>query len=224
MKIRKSEEPIVFFGVIAVLITLFVVIVLPPTFLNNILNKNQGAEGSDMLNIKTRHHKELSESEWKHFHYAVSECRAVIKESLFLQERADFWEIHGIEPEVGYTAWLFQESRFDGDTIGDNGRAHGYGQIHPPALSEMNLIRKERGDRVFSHQELVGKSRERLRFFLHSIHDYGSLCPRNADKNLDLKLNFWNGGCSGGSATETVHSGRIKSFILQYYKRKQGKH
>ncbi len=174
-------------------------------------------------NFTVNYKKKIGEKEWKHFNYAVSECRIVFKSDTFLQARAGFWEEHGIEPAVGYAAWLFQESRFDGFAVGDQGRAHGYGQIHPPALQEMNKIRKTRGDQRFSHEGIRGRSRERLRFFMRSLHDYTNLCfeKYGKKKSLRAKLNSWNGGCSGGSLQETKYSGGIKSIILQYYERKK---
>lgn len=129
--------------------------------------------------ITTRFMKTIGEKEWKHFDHAVSECRIVFESDTFLLQKANFWEKYDIEPAVGYAAWLFQETRFNGHVVGDNGRAHGYGQIHPPALQEMNDVREKRGGRTFSHKEIRGRSRERLEFFLEALHDYTDLCEKS---------------------------------------------
>ncbi len=173
--------------------------------------------------ISTEYKKKLGESEWKHFDYAVKECRAVFEADTFLVQNAHFWEKHNIEPAVGYAAWLFQETRFRGDTIGDSGTAYGYGQIHGPALEEMNQIRAERGWQQYSLPDLHGRSRERLRFFLQSLHDYTDLCEKrySRKRNLDADLNAWNGGGKNGKTRETKYSGEIKSVVLQYYERKK---
>lgn len=175
-------------------------------------------------NFTTKHYKGLGDKEWKHFDDAVSECRAILKNNTFLQARSSFWERHGVEPAVGYAAWLFQESRFNGFAIGDQGRAHGYGQIHIAALSEMNNIRRQRGDKEFSHDELVGESPELLEFFLESFHDYIELCKRRYSSRpttMKASLNAWNGGGKNGKIQESKYSGGIKSMILQYYERKR---
>jgi hypothetical protein len=175
-------------------------------------------------NVTTRFRKVVSEKEWGHFDHAVSECRIVIQNNDHLKKRSSFWEQHGIEPAVGYAAWLFQETRFNGHVVGDNGRAHGYGQIHPPALQEVNSIRKKRGVKVFSHNEIRGRSREKLGFFLEALHDYADLCEKRhkRKRSLDADLNAWNSG-GGRTTRETKYSGEIKSIILQYYKRKKAK-
>jgi hypothetical protein len=171
----------------------------------------------------TEYKKKLSESEWKHFDYAVKECRVILKSDALLLKKADYWENYGIDPAVGYAAWLFQETRFKGDVVGDNGKAYGYGQIHSAALEEMNEIRAARGWRKFSLEELNGRSRERVKFFLFALHDYINLCSERygRKRNLDADLNAWNGGCSGGSEKENKYSGEIKSIILQYHERKK---
>jgi hypothetical protein len=173
--------------------------------------------------ISTEYKKKLSESEWKRFDYAVKECREVLKSDALLLEKADYWEKRDVDPAVGYAAWLFQETRFKGDVIGDNGKAYGYGQIHIAALEEMNEIRATRGWRKFSLEELNGRSRERVKFFLFALHDYINLCSERykRKRNLDADLNAWNGGCSGGSEKENKYSGEIKSIVLQYYERKK---
>ncbi len=190
-----------------------------------IVRTSNEEEKSYSPTFKTHHHKKLSEKQWKHFDNAIEQCRIVYQRNKRLKKRSHFWEHYGVEPSVGYAAWLFQETKFNGNVVGDNGRARGYGQMHPPALSEVNKIRKKRGARTFTHYGLRGKSRARLEFFLESFHDYIELCQkRHRRKNtLDANLNAWNGGGSGGKTRETKYSGEIKSIILQYYKRKKDK-
>lgn len=173
--------------------------------------------------ISTNYQKRIWKNEWSRFDQIVQTCRKIIREDPFLQKRTHFWERYGIEPAVGYTAWLFQESRLNGEAIGDNGRAHGYGQIHPPALREINAIRTSRGDDALSHKELVGRSKENLHFFLQTLHDYVELCEKRYGKrpSLDAKLNAWNRGGKNGARHETKYSGQIKFTILQYYKMKE---
>lgn len=207
---NKTVKYLLIFGVIIATITL-------------ILETKKGSEQRIRKpKISTNHSKKIWNKEWQRFDYVVSECRKIIKNDKFLQARIHFWERYDVEPAVGYTAWLFQESRLNGHAVGDNGRAHGYGQIHRPALSEVNRIRKKRGHRAFTHRELRGQSRERLRFFLHSLHDYVELCERRYDRkrSMDADLNAWNGG-GRRTTKETKYSGQIKHTILQYYKRKQ---
>lgn len=219
MKIRESEK-----RWIAIMVVAFLaagVIVVTGLILRDLVRNKDIEVRSYDPDIRTSHFQRVSSSECERFEYIVSQCREIIETDVFLQERKAFWEDHDIEPAVGYTAWLFQESRLDGNAVGDHGKAYGYGQMHPGALKEINRVRRKRGDREFSHEELRGNSVELLQFFMQSIHDHNSLCPRDAGDNLDLKLNFLNGGCTGGSRTETKHSGKIKSFILQYYERKK---
>lgn len=221
MKIRESEKRWIAIMVVALLAA--GVIVVTGLILRNLMRNKDIEVRSYSPDIRTSHKKKVWDAEWERFEYIVSQCREIIETDAFLQERKAFWEDRGIEPAVGYTAWLFQESRLDGDEPGDNGRAHGYGQIHVRALSEINSIRTDRGSRTFSHEEIRGKSPERLRFFLEALHDYTDLCGRRYDRKrgLDADLNAWNGGCTGGSKRETVYSGQIKSVILQYYERKK---
>ena len=173
-------------------------------------------------NFGAKHNKAMNDDGWITFENAVNECRSIIKGDTFLEARSAFWEDHGIEPAVGYTAWLFQESRFNGEAEGDKGKAHGYGQIHPKALEEVNKLREERGVETFKHNDLLENSPKNLQFFLEAIHDYNKICLKRYKwkrNTLDYKLNCWNQGGKRGRECEHKSSGQIKSLILQYYQR-----
>ena len=73
----------------------------------------------------------MNDDGWITFENAVNECRSIIKGDTFSWSKICFWEDHGIEPAVGYTAWLFQESRFNGEAEGDKGKLTGTDKLKP---------------------------------------------------------------------------------------------